>query len=708
MHQLPWSRRLLVPIALVALAAASWGAAALAPAPAFGTPAPQPGDTWTYSASNATLREGLLGQTWSIRHVTTTVGGPVRAMDASGRVLDAVDLVEDLDLRDPEHPEDDDAAFPVRRQHAIDDNGKTLVSREDGTWGLGQASGQLTGPNGQELGRQTIGMTRHDWRRVHDIAPLCGHRHSLQDAPRPLGSSILVHGGCEDLEGPDGTLRMQHHGEATWNGRSVQRYMAGATEVQLDASLPVPVRISVGEATFELIGVGVGDAPAAPWASGSLPGLQMKGRPVWGLDDAGIQHPFPLSAAFAAALADDTSRVPAFLAAHPGAQVVEASFRERTVHKDERTDIERTWNVTLSDGRAAHAVGVVQEETQPPRRLPLVLPEAVVAPLRQIRFEALAPSTPDWPASERLPAQMPTVASLMARSSALSGHAPEESNAWGFKLACKESGPDCSVATTVSAGRETVEASHEAQLSVMALAAWWTVEVRRTTMDLEGHILEHREAGMERTELFRLGPLQDGKLPEESWTPTTMAVLPVAGRTLGAVTLAAALGYAVWVLAKLLPGALFTRIESHRVLEHPRRRALQDLVEANPGIHFRDVLRLSGLGAGAARHHLRALVAVGQLTVTQGPRYQCFFPAGQDRRVTAVAGLLKSPVARGIVQSTGADPLSGQQLATRLGVAPGAVSYHVQRLAQAGLVTQRREGRTLLVQATDLGRTAAA
>ena len=56
------------------------------------------------------------------------------------------------------------------------------------------------------------------------------------------------------------------------------------------------------------------------------------------------------------------------------------------------------------------------------------------------------------------------------------------------------------------------------------------------------------------------------------------------------------------------------------------RKALMSHVEGQPGIHFRDLLRLSGLGSGTVHYHLYVLEREGFITCRRDGVVKRFYP----------------------------------------------------------------------------------
>jgi predicted transcriptional regulator len=133
---------------------------------------------------------------------------------------------------------------------------------------------------------------------------------------------------------------------------------------------------------------------------------------------------------------------------------------------------------------------------------------------------------------------------------------------------------------------------------------------------------------------------------------------------------------------------LFSRVRKDALLDNPIRAQIHAAIEAQPGIHALDLVRLVGKGNGTVEHHLRKLVTGDLVTKVQGTGYTCYFVKGStDRRDMAAAPLLKSPVAQAVLDAARNRPgLPPSVLARELGVAPATISYHLRRLETAGLV----------------------
>ena len=123
-----------------------------------------------------------------------------------------------------------------------------------------------------------------------------------------------------------------------------------------------------------------------------------------------------------------------------------------------------------------------------------------------------------------------------------------------------------------------------------------------------------------------------------------------------------------------------------------RRRIYVHIVD-RPGQFLRELQRELGMAMGTLEFNLAALEKAGLIRVAESENKR-FFPAEmppEDRRLLSV---LRQRIPRGIVvellRSTEASP---RRMAEGLGVGPTTLNYHLAKLAAAGVLERRREGR---------------
>lgn len=171
------------------------------------------------------------------------------------------------------------------------------------------------------------------------------------------------------------------------------------------------------------------------------------------------------------------------------------------------------------------------------------------------------------------------------------------------------------------------------------------------------------------------------------WTPTTLtaAILGGLGLLLAAVN---ALDFGRYrFLGLLLP--LYARLNRESVLDQYTRGKIHGYLLANPGEYFTAIGKALGISSGNLAYHLRILLKEGHLTSRKDGLRKRFFPRGVN--VEAVVEL--SPMQRAILNAIRETPgIRQKDIAGLLKVTSSAVSYHLLKLAAAGVVEARRRG----------------
>ncbi|MHB8634203.1 MAG: thrombospondin type 3 repeat-containing protein [Thermoplasmatota archaeon] len=182
--------------------------------------------------------------------------------------------------------------------------------------------------------------------------------------------------------------------------------------------------------------------------------------------------------------------------------------------------------------------------------------------------------------------------------------------------------------------------------------------------------------------------------PRALWKPGAVspASWPGAGWVVGVVVgLACVAGS--WVRRASLV-VLFSRLAGADLLRNHNRALVMARIEAEPGIHYQGLLRGLGLAHGIVEHHLRVLLAADLVRRVPDGRETRYFVAGGPPRGARPPAALRSRRAQRILEFTA---LHGGASPADAGRAVGAprtmVSYHVRRLAAAGLLRVERDGR---------------
>ncbi|MFB6161719.1 MAG: winged helix-turn-helix transcriptional regulator [Haloferacaceae archaeon] len=138
-------------------------------------------------------------------------------------------------------------------------------------------------------------------------------------------------------------------------------------------------------------------------------------------------------------------------------------------------------------------------------------------------------------------------------------------------------------------------------------------------------------------------------------------------------------------------------------LELASRRAIYQRIADTPGVHFRALLDDLEYAQGTLQYHLRWLADEGIVKVSDDGKYTRYYPAAEfDEADRAVMNALRREYSRRVLAHLLADgPLSTTELSDRLDKAQSTVSWHLSKLAEADLVTNERDGRSVAYDVSD-------
>lgn len=204
--------------------------------------------------------------------------------------------------------------------------------------------------------------------------------------------------------------------------------------------------------------------------------------------------------------------------------------------------------------------------------------------------------------------------------------------------------------------------------------------------------LEHHEAqGMH----LQVPVEPSGPSPSDPW------VLAAGAAVLGLVAVA----WRFWDELKLALVGLYNRLTRQEVLEHGDRERILELVDQEPGIHFRELARRLDMGHGILDHHLRKLEDAGMLGEHKTESHRCYFRPGEtDQAERQALAAVKAGGPLRIMEALATSPGSSiTQVADEAGLARSTASHHVDRLADVGVIAAEIQGRAKRLHLTPLG-----
>ena len=114
---------------------------------------------------------------------------------------------------------------------------------------------------------------------------------------------------------------------------------------------------------------------------------------------------------------------------------------------------------------------------------------------------------------------------------------------------------------------------------------------------------------------------------------------------------------------------------------------IQQIIEQNPGIQFREIMRTSGLKNGVLSHYLSKLEKNGIIKVMRGPRQVRFFPPQITDEESLVIKALRKQTPRDLLLALITDDgLEFSELVKEVKKSPSTVSLYLSQLVEDDLV----------------------
>ena len=121
-----------------------------------------------------------------------------------------------------------------------------------------------------------------------------------------------------------------------------------------------------------------------------------------------------------------------------------------------------------------------------------------------------------------------------------------------------------------------------------------------------------------------------------------------------------------------------------------RNLQLQQIIEQNPGIQFRQIMRSSGLKNGVLSYYLDKLEKSGIVKVIRGPRQARFYPPKITEDESVVIKALRKQTPRDLLLALiENDGLEFFQLVKIVKKSPSTVSLYLSQIVEDGLVEIR-------------------
>ena len=119
-----------------------------------------------------------------------------------------------------------------------------------------------------------------------------------------------------------------------------------------------------------------------------------------------------------------------------------------------------------------------------------------------------------------------------------------------------------------------------------------------------------------------------------------------------------------------------------------RQITLINVIERNPGIRFREIMRQTGMKNGVLSHYLYTMERAGRIRVMRGPRQTSYCTPGISDGQLKVAAALQRSTPRSILLSLAAeDGRRFSDVVDCCGKSPSTISAYLGELIRDGLVS---------------------
>ena len=117
-----------------------------------------------------------------------------------------------------------------------------------------------------------------------------------------------------------------------------------------------------------------------------------------------------------------------------------------------------------------------------------------------------------------------------------------------------------------------------------------------------------------------------------------------------------------------------------------RSLQLVDIIEKNPGIKFREIMRETGMKNGVLSYHTRKLEKIGVVKVERSSRKTRFYPLGITNEESVLIKSLRQETPKQILLSLLETELAFSKIVEKVKKSPSTVSINLSQLIDDNLV----------------------
>ena len=141
------------------------------------------------------------------------------------------------------------------------------------------------------------------------------------------------------------------------------------------------------------------------------------------------------------------------------------------------------------------------------------------------------------------------------------------------------------------------------------------------------------------------------------------------------------IGFILIILALVI----YTRLKRKRIPENETRNTIYAYINRNPGAHYRKIKEKLSISDSTLTHHVRKLRETEMIRVKYAGNFKLFYPTWMEEEPSPMTPIQKKIL--GIIRERPGTTI--RQIAFDLGKKPRTVRYHVNNIADMGLIDSK-------------------
>lgn len=127
-----------------------------------------------------------------------------------------------------------------------------------------------------------------------------------------------------------------------------------------------------------------------------------------------------------------------------------------------------------------------------------------------------------------------------------------------------------------------------------------------------------------------------------------------------------------------------------------RLSQMMDVIQANPGIQFRELMKKTGMKNGVLSHYIKKVEKTGRVQVERNPRQTRFFPLNISDEEQKIATALRKETPRKIILFLMSEKYQGaefSEIPEKIGKSPSTTSIYLSQLVDEEIVSIKTDNR---------------